>query len=141
MLESKFVKFLMSILKRQVRDSSLVSDLAHSFSILDKRIPSKSQFWHFQVFQFLISFSKPQISFSSNFAWNFGVMKDNSSVLLRSNVIYFALKEPIKVQITETSESSEQNSPNFCHFWNNKLVFLQILDTLLSKSKVSAKKV
>ena len=47
--------------------------------------------------------------------------------LFRSNVKYFARKEPVKVQILETFECSDQNSPNSCHFWNNKLVFLQIL--------------
>ena len=45
----------------------------------------------------------------------------------RSNIIYFAQKEPMKVQIFETFECSGQNSLNSCHFWNNKLVFLQIL--------------
>ena len=45
----------------------------------------------------------------------------------RSKVIYFARKGPIKVQILETFECSDQNSPNSCQFWNNKLVFLQIL--------------
>ena len=40
---------------------------------MDKRISSKSQFWHFQVLwskcaKFLISFSKLQVRFSSNFA-------------------------------------------------------------------------
>ena len=99
MLESKFIKFLMSILKWQVNSYSdfssffsviaynfSVSFVAHSFSTLDKRIPWKYQFWYFQVFwwkfaKFLMSFSKPQVSFSSNFAWLFSVMKYNSSVL------------------------------------------------------------
>ena len=45
----------------------------------------------------------------------------------RSNVIYFAQKEPIKVQIFETFECSCQNEPNCCHFCNNKSVFLQLL--------------
>ena len=31
------------------------------------------------------------------------------------------------MQICETFECSGQNSPNSCHFWNNKSVFLQIL--------------
>ena len=44
----------------------------------------------------------------------------------RSKVIYFARKGPMKVQILET-ESSDQNSPNSCHFLNKKLVILQIL--------------
>ena len=47
--------------------------------------------------------------------------------VFRSNVIYFARKGPIKVQILEASESSDQNLPNSCHFWN-KSVFLQILN-------------
>ena len=33
----------------------------------------------------------------------------------------------MKVQICETFECSDQNSPNSCHFWNNRSVFLQIL--------------
>ena len=45
----------------------------------------------------------------------------------RSNITYFSCKEPIKVQIFETFECSDKNSPNSCQFWNNKSVFLQIL--------------
>ena len=45
---------------------------------------------------------------------------------LRSNITYFLCKEPIKVQIFETFECSDKNSPNSCQFWN-KSVFLQIL--------------
>ena len=45
----------------------------------------------------------------------------------RSNVIHFARKRPIKVQIFQIFECSDQNSSNSCHFWDNKLVFLQIL--------------
>ena len=48
-----------------------------------------------------MSFSKPQISFSSNFASFFSVMKNNFSGL----------------------ECSSQNSPNSCRFWNNKTSF------------------
>ena len=44
----------------------------------------------------------------------------------RSNIAYFSCKEPIKVQIFETFECSDKNSPNSCQFWNNKSVFLQI---------------
>ena len=47
--------------------------------------------------------------------------------LFRSNIRHFARKVPIKGQIFQTFESSDQNSPNSCHFWNNKSVFLQIL--------------
>ena len=45
----------------------------------------------------------------------------------RWNVTYFPRNKPIKVQIFETFECSYQISPNSCHFWNNKLVFLHIL--------------
>ena len=43
------------------------------FKFLDKMIQSKSQFWHFQALwwkfaKFLMSFFKPQVSFSSKFA-------------------------------------------------------------------------
>ena len=56
------------------------------FSPLDKRIPWKYQFlqvfwWKFAKFFKL--FSKPEVSFSSNFAWLFSVMKDNFAVLFR----------------------------------------------------------
>ena len=44
----------------------------------------------------------------------------------RSHVILYAQKGLIKPQIFETFECLDQNSPNSCHFWNNKLV-LQIL--------------
>ena len=82
-LGSKIVKFLMLILKWQVNFSSDFSSFfsvitynssgVHEFSTLNKRIPRKYQFWHFQVFwwkfaKFVMSFSKPQVSFSSNFA-------------------------------------------------------------------------
>ena len=61
------------------------------------------------------------------FACFFSVTKDNYSVLSPVKRYNFARKRPIKVQIFETFECSNQNSPNSCHFWNNKLVFLQIL--------------
>ena len=44
-----------------------------------------------------------------------------------SKVIYFAREGPVKVQILETFECSDQNLPKSCHFLNNKSVFLQIL--------------
>ena len=59
---------------------------AHTFSLLDKRILSNFQFWHFRVLwwklaKFFMSFLKQQVSFSSNFASRFNVMKDNFSLL------------------------------------------------------------
>ena len=82
--------------------------------------------WKFA--KFLMSFSKQQVSFSSNFVSLFSFMKDNSSVLFNSNNIYFAQKEPIKVKIFETFECSGQNLSNsLCQFWNDKSIPLQIL--------------
>ena len=63
-----------------------------------------------------------QILHDSSVSW-----KINPLHFFRSNIIYFALREPTKVQIFETFECLGQNSPNSCHFWNNKSVFLQIL--------------
>ena len=74
-----------------------------------------------------VPFSKPQVSFSSNFAWPFNVIKDIPLYFFRSNFIHFAQKAPIKVHIFETIECSDQNSPNSCHFSNKKSIFLQIL--------------
>ena len=53
--------------------------------------------------------------------------KITSLYFCRSKVICFARKGPIKVQILETFECSDQNSQNSCHFWNNESFFLQIL--------------
>ena len=98
-LESKFGKCLMSILKRQVNsssnfalffiamthNSSLNFKLIH-FLLCMKRSPQNPNLETFKCFgenlpTFLMSFSKPQVSFSSNFSWLFSVMKDNSSAL------------------------------------------------------------
>ena len=95
---------------------------------LDKKIPWKYQFWDFQVLwwnfaKFLMSFLKAQVSFSdSSVSWKITLL-----YFFRSNVIYFGQTGPIKVQILETFECSDQNSPNSCHFVNNKSGFLQIL--------------
>ena len=64
-----------------------------------------------------------QILHDSSVSW-----KITPQYFFRSKIIYFAQKGPIKVQILETFECSDQNSPNSCQFWNNKLVFVQILD-------------
>ena len=63
-----------------------------------------------------------QILHYSSVSW-----KITPQYFFRSKIIYFALKGPIKVQILETFEYPDQNSPNSCQFWNNKSVFVQIL--------------
>ena len=75
----------------------LCNFLARAFCTLDKRIPWKYQFWHCQVLwwkfsKFFMLFSKPQVSFSSNFAWLFSVMKDNSYVLFQIKHYIFHMK-------------------------------------------------
>ena len=82
-LGSKFVKFVMSSLNWQVKSSSnfaspfivMTCNSPVNFKLihLNKRIPSKSQFWDFPLLywkfaKFHVSFSKAQVSFSSNFA-------------------------------------------------------------------------
>ena len=54
--------------------------------------------------------------FSSNVASRFSTPLHNSSVLFRSNVIYFAHYEPIKVEILRILSASGQDSQNSCHF-------------------------
>ena len=85
--------------------------------------------WKFA--KILMSFSKPQGSFSSNFTWLFISWKITPQYFFRSKIIYFPQKGPIKVQILETFQCSDQNSPNSCQFWNKKLVFVQILHQFL----------
>ena len=70
---------------------------------MHKRKQSKWKFWEFWVlrskFTKFLSFLKQQISFSSNFASLFSVMRHNPLYLISWNFIYFQQKEPIKLQI------------------------------------------
>ena len=131
MFGSKFIKFFESILKTASQflfkffiilqchyTQFFCIFLAHAFSTLDKRIPSKFQFSQFQVlwWKFAITFS----IFSSVSC------KITPLSFFRWNIKYFAQNKPIKEQIFETFMYSGQNSWNSCHFWN-KSVFLQIL--------------
>ena len=75
--------------------------LAPAFSTLDKRIPSMSQFWHFQVLwwkfaKLLMSFCKHksdflQILHQSSLSW-----KITPLYFFSSKITYFAQKEPVK---------------------------------------------
>ena len=53
--------------------------------------------------------------------------RERYCTFFRSNVIYFARNEPIKLEIFENFEYSYQNSTNCCPFRNNIMDFLQIL--------------
>ena len=56
-----------------------------------------------------------QILYPSSVSW-----KITPLYFFSSNYIYFAQKEPIKVNIFETFECSSQNFPNsLCQFWND----------------------
>ena len=100
----------MSILKRQVNSSSnftsffiaMTNNSPVSFQLthfltLDKRIPSKSKFRDFQVLwckfsKSLMSILKVQISFPSNFASIFSVIKHNFSTLFLAQTLYTLVK-------------------------------------------------
>ena len=63
-----------------------------------------------------------QILYHYSVSW-----KITSLYFFSSNIIYDGQKEPTEVQIFETFQCLGQNSPNSCHYWNNKSVILQIL--------------
>ena len=110
---------------------------------MDKRISSRSQFWHVQVFswkfaEFLISFFKPQVSFSANFISLFSTMKDNSSVLFYLIKYILCSKEPIKLKTFATIDCSGQSLSNSSYqFWNDKLIPYQILYHSLVSWKIT----
>ena len=87
-----------------------------TFKCSDENLPNSSCHFPNHKSVFL------QILHHSSVSW-----KITPLYFFRSNVIYFAQKGPIKVQIFETFECSDQTSPNSYHFWNKKLFFLQIL--------------
>ena len=67
------------------------------------------------------------ISFPSNSASLFGVMKHKSSAIFLIKRYILCTKRTNQSGNFENFESSGQNSSNYCHFWNNKSVFLWIL--------------
>ena len=132
MLWSNFVKFLMSILKRQVnsfpkfvslfsfmKDDSSAPFLAQTIYTLFKRCPLK---WkdllrlssaQVKIVKFLMPILKWLFDSSPNFEWLFSVMKDNSSVPFWAQTIYILLKRStFEVRIFETFKCSGQNSSN-----------------------------
>ena len=138
-LGSKFLKFLMSILKRQISFSSIFESLfifmtnksfvnfkvihfllwakgSHQSSNFDtfkcsgKNLPNSS--FHFPSSKSVFL----QILHHSSVSW-----KITPVYFFSSNNIYFAQKELIKVKILETFEYSGQNLSNsLCQFWNDK---------------------
>ena len=106
-LRSKSVKFLMSLLKRQVcsspnfvslvsvmKDNSYVLFLSQTIYTLLKRSPLKWNFWvlRSKFVKFLKSNLKGQVDSSPNFVSLFSVIKDNSSVLFYLKQYIFCSK-------------------------------------------------
>ena len=145
-LKSKFVKFLMSVLKWKFNSSS---NFALFFIVM-----THNSYVNFKVIPFLL-WTK-----GSHQSSNFDTFKcsgenlrnsschfpSNNSVFLQilhqssmswkitplyffsSKNTYFAQKEPIKVKIFETFECSGYKLSNFsCQFWNDESIPLQIL--------------
>ena len=73
-----------------------------------------------------MSFSKPQFSFSSNLYHSSVSWKITSPVLFWIKRYTLCTKGTNQSGNFENSECSGQNSPNSCHVWNIKSVFLQI---------------
>ena len=143
MLQSEFVKFLMSVLKWEFNSSPnfallfspikqlLCTSLAQTLYTLVEKKPLKWTFLRLEC-------SGQNLSNSSCQFWNDKSIPyqifHHSSVLSKltplylfsSNNIYFDQKDPIKVKTLETFECSGQNLSNAsCQFWNDKLIPLQ----------------
>ena len=93
---------------------------------MNKRIPSKSQFWDFQALvkicqiPLVIFESMPvflQILYQSLVPSNI-----TPPYFLSPNITYFSQKQLIKVQIFETQKYLDQNSLSSGHFWNKTSV-------------------
>ena len=72
-----------------------------------------------------MSFSKPQVGFSLNFAWHFIVIKDNSSVLVQ-----------VKHNILCTKETNQ--SAHFWNFWALGSKFTKFLSFLIQQINFSS---
>ena len=106
--------------------------ILHCHDTLISLIPS-----NFEIFQvlwckfaiFLMSFSKPQVSYLSNFTSLFLVTKDNSSGLFQVKRYILCTIWTNQSGNFENFECSGQNSPSSCHFLN-KSVFRRVLHQL-----------
>ena len=145
MLGSKFIKFLMSILKWQVNSSS---NFALFFIVMTHNSSVNSKLIHFLLWT---KWSHQSSNFDTfkcsaeNLPNSLCHFPSNKSVFLQilhhssmsweitplyflsSNNIYFAQKQPIKVKGFEHFKCSVQNLSNsLCQFWNEKSILLQI---------------
>ena len=98
----------------------------HPFSILDKRILSKTQFWDFQVLwwkfdKYLRSILEAQISVSSNFLSIISDIKHQTPLYFLSwNTLYFW-------------PQAAHQSANFSDFWAFELKFVKFLMSVLEQ--------
>ena len=143
-LGSKFVKFLMSILKRRVSSCSIFvsffNAMTHNSSVNFKvmhfllRAKGSHQSSNFDTFE-CSGENLPNSSchFSSNKLVYLQILHhfQTTPYFFSSNIIYFTENEHIKVKISETFECS------FCQFWNDKSIPLQILDSSLFSWKIT----
>ena len=102
--------------------------LTETLYALDNNSPSMKNFS-----DFWLVYNERTSNFSCHF-WNhnsaslFSLKKDNSSVFFSSNLRYFGEKNPFKWNFWIFVWLGE-NSPNSsCHIWNEKSVFIQILN-------------
>ena len=146
MLRSKFVKFLIPILKWQVNFSpnfvSFFSFMKDNSSVLfssnniyfAQKEPIKVKIFetfecsHQNLSNSLCQFWNDksislQILYPSSVSWKIAPL-----YFFSLNNIYFAQKNPIKVKVFETFEFSGENLSNsLCQFWNDESIPLQIL--------------
>ena len=139
MFRSKFVKFLIPILKRQV-DSA--PNFVSLFSFMKYKSSIIYLFYMFYKWKFL-RFSSVRVKFCQIPYANFEMRSRFVSKICislpvswkitplyfsSSDNIYFAQKEVIKMKIFETYECSGQNLSNFlCRFWNEESIPLHIV--------------
>ena len=134
MLGSKFVKFLRSILKRQVDSSSIFVSF---FIVMTHYSSVNFNFMHFLLWakdpikvpiltlaSALVNFPNSSCPFRSNKSVFLQILhrsslswKINRLYFFSSSNIYFAQKEPIKAKIFETFEYPGQNCQiSYCNF-------------------------
>ena len=144
MFGSKPVKFLKSILNRQVSSFSIFVSffivMKHNLSVNFRLIhfllwTIGSQSSNFDTFKCSGENLPNSCHFPSNKSVFLQILHHSSMsckitplYFFSSNNIYFDHKEPIKVKIFETFECSGQTLSNSLRqFWNNELIALQIL--------------
>ena len=120
--------------------ASIFSAIKNNYSILfvSSNILYFGQKWLIKVQIFEIfecsdeNLPSPHVIFQTASKFFFQILHDSSAsskitflYFFRLKIICFAQNGPIKVQILETFECLNQNSPKSCQFWKNKLLFFK----------------